>query len=435
MKWFLGVGILLALSYLLKSDMLAYAMYALLALLVLSRWLSHSWIGNLTATRTCNRLTAEIGDIVGIQLEVNNIGKTVIPWVLLEDMLPPRAIQSRPPGLTVEGSNVHLALVRGGKQKMLRYQLRCQRRGYYQLGPVIMETGDLFGLHRRYRVTTEPDFLLVYPKVIPLDGYDLTSRRPVGEVTMSYRLFEDPTRIRGVRPFQQGDPLNRIHWHATARTGQIYSKIYEPTTVAGATLLLEFHRDSYDRADEPVRSELAITAAASIAYSIQQMGQQVVLVTNGRDAVDRIRKEGWDPEQQNRQAARQAVTMHEQSDRLQPLIVETRRDPEQFLRIRETLARVELTDGLTLAELAGETASQIPRDATVIAIIPRVDVETILVLESLKRRGFAVLAILNIHDENAFADAAGALLVHRIDALHLAEEDSIRTICQQHALR
>jgi uncharacterized protein (DUF58 family) len=435
MKWFLGVGILLALSYLLKSDMLAYAMYVLLALLVVSRWLSHSWIGNLEVARTCNRLTAEIGDMVGIQLEVTNTGKTAIPWILFEDMLPPRAIQSRPPGLTVEGSNVQLALVRGGKQRTLRYQLRCQRRGYYQLGPVIMETGDLFGLHRRYRVTTEPDFLLVYPKVIPLDGYDLTSRRPVGEVTMSYQLFEDPTRIRGVRPFQQGDPLNRIHWHATARTGQIYSKIYEPTTVAGATLLLEFHRDSYDRANEPVRSELAITAAASIANSIQQMGQQVGLVTNGRDAVDRIRKEGWDPEQQNRQAARQAVTMHEQSDRLQPLIVETRRDPEQFLRIRETLARVELTDGLTLAELASETASQIPRDATVIAIIPGVDVETVLVLESLKRRGFAVLAILNIHDENAFADAAGALLVHRIDALHLAEEDSIRTICQQYALR
>ena len=435
MKWFLGVGILLALSYLLKSDMLAYAMYALLALLIVSRWLSHSWIGNLEATRTCNRLTAEIGDLVGVQLEVNNVGKTAIPWILLEDMLPPRAIQSRPPGLAVEGSHVQLALVRGGNQKTLRYQLRCQRRGYYQLGPVIMETGDLFGLHRRYRVTTDPDFLLVYPKVIPLDGYDLTSRRPVGEVTMSYRLFEDPTRICGVRQFQQGDPMNRIHWHATARTGQICSKIYEPTTVAGATLLLEFHRDSYDRAHEPVRSELAITAAASIANSIHQMGQQVGLVTNGRDAVDRIRQEGWDPEQQTRRAAREAVTMHEQSDRLQPLIVETRRDPEQFLRIREALARVEMTDGLTLAECTSETASRIPRDATVIAIIPCVDVETVLILSSLKRRGFAVLAILNIHGENEFADAAGDLLAHRIDCLHLAEENSIRTICQQYALR
>ena len=129
MKWFLGAGILLALSYLLKSDMLAYAMYVLLALLVVSRWLSHSWIGNLTATRTCNRLTAEIGDMVGIHLEVTNAGKTAIPWILIEDMLPPRAIQSRPPGLTVEGANVQLALVRGGKQKTFRYQLRCQRRG------------------------------------------------------------------------------------------------------------------------------------------------------------------------------------------------------------------------------------------------------------------------------------------------------------------
>ena len=435
MKWFLGAGILLALSYLLKSDMLAYAMYALLALLAISRWLSHSWIGHLEASRNCNRLTAEIGDLVGIHLEVTNHGKTLVPWVLLEDMLPPRALQSRPPALAVEGSHVQLALVRGGDQKTLRYQLRCKRRGYYQLGPVIMETGDLFGLHRRYRVTTEPDFLLVYPKVIPLDGYDLASRRPIGEVTMSYRLFEDPTRIRGVRPFQQGDPLNRIHWHATARTGQFFSKIYEPTTVAGATLLLEFHSDSYDRAHEPVRSELAITAAASIANAIQQMGQQVGLLTNGRDAVDRIRQDGWDPEQRSRQAARQAVTMHQQSDRLQPLIVETRRDPEQFLRIRETLARVELTDGLTLSQLTSETGSRIPRDATVIAIVPRVDEETALVLSSLKRRGFAVLAVINMDDENEFTNAAGALLVHGIDSMHLAQEESIRTICQQYSLR
>jgi uncharacterized protein (DUF58 family) len=435
MKWFLGAGILLALAYLLKSDMLAYAMYALLALLIVSRWLSHSWISNLHATRACNRLTAEIGDLVGIELKVSNSGSTPIPWVLLEDVLPPRAIQSRPPGLLLEGSHIQLAMVRGGDQKTIRYQLRCQRRGYFQLGPVIMETGDLFGLHRRYRVTTEPDFLLVYPKVIPLEGYDLTSRRPIGEVTMSYRLFEDPTRIRGVRPFQQGDPLNRIHWRATARTGEIYSKVYEPTTVAGATIVLEFHKESYDPAHEPVRSELAITAAASIANSIQQMGQQVGLCTNGRDAVDRIRQEGWDPQQKSRQAAREATSMLEQSDRLQPLIVETRRDPEQFLRIREALARVELTDGLTLAQLSNETSSRIPRDATVIVIIPAVNEETVLVLSSLKRRGFAVLALLNLYDENAFAEAAGALLADGINSLHLADEDSIRTICQHYSLR
>ncbi len=105
----------------------------------------------------------------------------------------------------------------------------------------MVETGDLFGLHRRYRVLTSPHFLLVYPDVVPLEGYELASRRPIGEIHLSHRLYEDPTRIAGVRRYELGDPLNRIHWRATARTGQLHCKLYEPSCVAGATLLLDFH--------------------------------------------------------------------------------------------------------------------------------------------------------------------------------------------------
>ena len=46
---------------------------------------------------------------------------------------------------------------------------------------------------------------------------------------------------------------------------------------------------------------------------------------------------------------------------LQPLIVPTRRGPEQLMRILETLARVELTDGLPLPALIAEAASRMAR--------------------------------------------------------------------------
>jgi hypothetical protein len=94
-----------------------------------------------------------------------------------------------------------------------------------------------------------------------------------------------------------------------------------------------------------------------------------------------------------------------------------------------------MTDGLTLTELSNETASLVRRDATVIAILPKVDDEVIVTLSSLRARGFSVSAILNIHSDTEFAEAAGALLAIRIDAMQLVDESSIRTVCQHFMLR
>jgi uncharacterized protein (DUF58 family) len=243
----------------------------------------------------------------------------------------------------VKGKRIQLCKLRPRGKITLHYQLKLQMRGYYQIGPVVLESGDLFGLHRRYLAVTEPHYLLVYPKVVPLLGFDLASRRPVGEIRLMHRLYEDPTRIAGVREYQQGDPLNRVHWRATARTGTLQCKTYEPSTIAGATVVLDFHQAGYPVRGEPVRSELAVTAAASLANAVYETGQQVGLVSNGRDAADRIRVEGWDQDYRTRQAALKAPAMLDQSTRLQPQVIETRRGVEQFQRIREALARVELT--------------------------------------------------------------------------------------------
>ena len=252
---------------------------------------------------------------------------------------------------------------------------------------------------------------------------------------MSHRLYEDPTRIAGVRGFEPGDPLNRVHWRATARTGTLHSKVYEPSTVAGATLLLEFHRAAYDPRHEPYRSELAVTAAASIANALYQLGQQVGLVTNARDAADRIRQEGWDYDLRSRKAARRAAVMADESDRLQPVIVETQRGPEQLMRILETLARMELTDGLDFAQLVAETASRLPRDATVIALVPAVSPAAAVALGSLRRKGFAVTAIVNLYDEDDFERAAGQLAAEGIEARRISGPEEIAAVCRNYALR
>ncbi len=435
MKWYLAAILILLAALVLQSGLLAYSMYVLLGTLLVSRLLARASLDKIAAVRTCEQTTAEIGDKVAVEVTVENRGRLMLPWVLLEDLLPGAAPGGRAPRLGIKGKRLQLRMLGAGKDAVVRYKIECRMRGYYQLGPLLLESGDLFGLHRRHRVVTQPHFLLVYPRVVQLEGYDLASRRPIGDVRLTHRLYEDPTRIGGVRQYQAGDPLSRIHWRATARTGALHSKVYEPSTLAGATILLDLHRAGYPKRGEPDRSELAVTAAASLANAVYELGQQVGLVSNGRDAADRIRQEGWENQDfRTRRAARRSAAMQEESQRLQPVVVETRRGAEQFQRIREALARLELTDGMTFAQLVVEAAARIPRDATVVAVLPDVPVELALALGTLRRHGLAVTAVLIACDSAQLERGYGRLVAEGVrDVRHLRDEAGLPELCRQQA--
>ena len=432
MKWIVLILITLALSLVFQMGLLAYAIYTLTAIAVGSRYLANYWIRQLDASRHVSHTQARVGDRVVVTLELHNRGKLPIPWMLIEDVLPLKALLHDPPALAVDGRRAVLAMFRPGKRLTVRYYLTCNRCGYFQIGPLLLETGDLFGLYRKFRLADVPEFLLVLPKPVPLAGYDLASRRPVGEVQLVHRLYEDPTRIAGVREYQLGDPLRRVHWKATARTGKLHSKVYEPSTLAGATLLLDFHRASLDPKHEPVRSQLIVTAAASIGQALYEMGQQVGLVSNGRDAADRVRVEGFRVPRVTRKTARRLASDEILQARLRPVVVPNPRGPETLRRVMETLARLEPNDGLTLPQLVAETAGRLPRDATVIAFVTDVTDEKRLVLRELVRQGYAVTAIVALYETYDFDEAAGPLIAAGIrNVQHLRDASAVATICRR----
>ena len=79
--------------------------------------------------------------------------------------------------------------------------------------------------------------------------------------------------------------------------------------------------------------------------------------------------------------------------------------------------------------------SRLPRDATVVAILPQASPATLLTLEMLRRRGYAVTAILNMYDDYEFGLAAAILTSMGITAHHLKNEASVPEICREFALR
>lgn len=440
MKWILGTLALLVLGLVLQLSLLVYAMYVLLGILLLSRFFTRAWTEKIVVNRQVGGDVFEIGESTEVTVEVENRGPLTVPWLIIEDSLPREAMTQMPHRIRVEGDQLEMTRLKRGETKTLEYTVTFLMRGYYQLGPMQLETGDVFGLHRRFRVAGEPHFALVLPKVLPLQGYNLASRRPFGEIRVVHRLFEDPTRLAGVRPYQQGDPLNRIHWRATARTGQIHSRVYETSRVAGATFLLDFHTQSYQGPAGATSAELAVMTVAALANAVFLMGQQIGFISNGRDAADRIREEGWRGEFKNRADARRRAADPLANDRLRPVRVETRKGNEKLAQILETLARLEHTDGLEFSEMLAATISRIPRDATVVPVLRQVTPDIAVALGGLVKRGFLVTAVVvsiewDVPEWSQPPEWAALLLAQGIDFRLVNSEESITELCTEAIVR
>jgi uncharacterized protein (DUF58 family) len=440
MIWLLVLVLLVGLALAMQAGLVAFAGYVILGVYLLSRYLARRWVHDLQAERACDAAPREVGQSTDVSVTLANTGGLPILWVLVEDLIPDLATRQKPARLSVKGKRLQVVSLGARKTKTVKYTVTFLMRGYYPLGPTLLETGDVFGLHRRHRIVGKPVYVMVYPKVVPLTKYDFASERPIGEVRLQNRLFEDPTRTAGVREYQLGDPLQRVHWKVTARTGVLHSRVYEPTTLAGATILVDFHADGYHARGEPYRSDLVVTTAASVAYAVSVLNQQLGLASNGRDAADRIREESLREETtgggyETRDAARDRFELAEENDRLRPLIVDTRRGFDQFQKVREALARLEFTDGFDFAHLALEMSARIPRDATVVAILPRAPVESAIALGTLRRQGFAVTAILVGLDEPSKLEAHGRLLAQTIrDIRYVNNEDELAQLSGQVAV-
>ncbi|HYI23901.1 MAG TPA: DUF58 domain-containing protein, partial [Thermomicrobiales bacterium] len=92
---------------------------------------------------------------------------------------------------------------------------------------------------------------------------------------------EDPMRMSGVREYVPGDSPKRIHWRATARTGTMQTKVYEPSASPVAAVFLDTITFSYLwEGQNSALLELAVTTAASLSRQLLESRHQVGLYAN-----------------------------------------------------------------------------------------------------------------------------------------------------------
>jgi uncharacterized protein (DUF58 family) len=424
------IALILLVGMLTGASLFSAGACTLLIVFQLTRFYSNRWADSLTVQRTLTASELQIGESFSVGLQLSNKAGYFIPWLFAEDVLSKRAISQPHQALEITGSPAKLYCLAARQLALMTYRVRVLRRGYFQLGPTVIETGDLLGLHRNYRIVSEPQFVLVLPKLIPLQGMNVTSRRPMGDLHVRDRSMEDPTQMVGIREYRAGDGLNRIHWRATARTGKLHTRIFQPTCIQGAMLVVDMHQQSNPERNEPYRTDLAITAAASIAHTLYLMNQPFGLISNGRDAADRVRAMRGNDAFSDRESARSNVEMKAQSDRIRPIVLGANRGPEHFAELHRTLARLERTDGLRLGDLLTETQSRLSRQLSVLVLVQEVDEAMALALGLLRRQGYSVTTIVNQHLQDGFEQSAGRLLAYHVPVFSLPNEETIPQVCR-----
>ena len=378
---------LLFVAFFLQVDFIFYIAYVLAGVYAWSRWYTPRAFLRLQATRRYSN-HAFWGENVTINVQVKNGNRLPVSWVHITESIAPN--------LRV-GQDLNQAISLPGRGTIdLHYQVRALRRGFYRLGPLRFVSGDLFGLTKEMQGFVPPDYLTVYPRIIPLAQLGLPSHLPFGTIASTQRLFADPARPMGVREFRSGDSLRQINWKASAHKQDLLVHSFEPAISLETAVLLNLHLSDYRPTDHFYYTEWAIEAAASLAAHLINQRQPVGLLTNGRDPL--LGQEDT------------ALAFDETSGRLLgqaedglllPPRIPPRNGRAHLMKILERLARLDAADTVPLAQWLPTTGLGLSWGITLLVITAQGDEATCQGLHRMVRTGFNPVLIA-VEPDNAF---------------------------------
>jgi uncharacterized protein (DUF58 family) len=408
-RWyFLSCALLLAGVLLHQPLLVVISILVLLVLLTIDIWAKYC-LHDLHYQRSFSEQRALFGEEITLSLTIENAKILPLPWLEVEDMTP-RALPIKDQEVR-NAEQAHMALLEclfspAWYERITRhYTIRCLKRGIHTFGPTRLRSGDVFGFISREAEFSNRQFVLVYPLVVPLTRFSLPARNPFGERRAPRRLLEDPSRVVGIRDYQYGDSLRRVHWKATARTMQLQSKVYEATTTYTMVIFLNIEtRPDTHYGIHPELQELSICAAASITQWGMDNGYAVGLYANSNMFIPE--EESLPVDQQEGLSA--ALTAQLQRRRIH---LPASSSEEQRRRIMEALARIQGYFGSRIEDSIQSERSTLPAGATVVLITSTMSEQLIDKLGQL-RRGGHVVTVLFVGDMPVPSRLAGVTIYH-----------------------
>lgn len=301
---------------------------------------------------------AFVGEHLPIQIKLHNHARLPAVYLQVEDQSPPELSGAR--------LSQQVISLRGRQSGDINYELVTHKRGLYEIGPVTLTSGDLLGVVEEKKKQLPPHPVTVYPRVLPLQQLGLPRQAPLGTLRHTSPIFEDPSQPIGKRGYQPGDPMQRIDWKATASSGKLQTKTYQPSIDLNTYIFLDLDKRAYSDRNRYQANEFAIVVAASLANWVISQKQTVGFVTNGRDP--------YAPQQD----------LHELS---------SQKGQTQLMKILELLARIDAAEQQPLTPMIQHGAGQFSWGATLLIVTGQTNLALFEALLPMKKRGMNPIVI------------------------------------------
>ena len=256
-------------------------------------WAAFGWLlrrfglAGLQCSRSFSRPAAFVGEEAELIEVVRNDRPLMIPWLRVESRISPYLKLGRQDNLHVSGEMYYSSLftLLPWQQIRRRHRVKFLHRGLYDLGNASLTAGDVLGMFTVSRDQQMSAPVLVYPRLLDAREVPEPLARLVEEVVARRHLLTDPFLVRGIRPYQPGDPVRDIHWAATARTGEAQVRLHDYTAQLKLMVILNVERRAGQWGDtlmeyEQEDIERLISMAATICVQALRAGLPVGFATN-----------------------------------------------------------------------------------------------------------------------------------------------------------
>jgi uncharacterized protein (DUF58 family) len=213
----------------------------------------------------------QVGEPALVTLTIENAGGGTSPLIMAEEQLD-YALGDRP--------RFVVPRLRRGDRQEVHYTVRSHVRGRHRLGPLGVRLRDPFGLSTRVAAFSGTSDVLVLPRIVPLGA-----GRPPGSGVGAEGAIPHMVALHGeddvsIRQYRDGDDLRRIHWPATAKTGDLMVRQEDRPARRRAVVVLDSRASRHHGSGAASSYEWSVTACASVVVHLLEQGYAVHLVTD-----------------------------------------------------------------------------------------------------------------------------------------------------------